>query len=140
MSFDGEYIGDVSKMSTSGVYAIEYECGMFYVGKSVNIFRRFVDHIETAYVQSHYFKKDHYYLHRFTWPPNLLRMTLAVTNKETIAIHIVDRDINNEFIRIRSMCNENMLNITHNAYRLTAINHRETLKNEINKIIKRKYG
>lgn len=139
MMFDGEYIGDVSKMSVSGVYAIEYECGMFYVGKSVNIFRRFVDHVETAYVKCHYFKKDHYYLHRFTWPPNLLRMTLAAINKETITIHIIDIDINNEFLRIKAMCNENMLNITHNSYRLTAINHRQTLKDKVNKITKRKY-
>jgi predicted GIY-YIG superfamily endonuclease len=133
MYIGNNYISDRFEMTSSGIYLIEYDCGMFYIGKSVNILGRFISHIDKACAKAHYFSQNKYYLTNNTWAPNMLRMSLAIVKNETIALHIIDRDINNEILRIRHMCNDNMLNITHNTYKDKAISNRFLLSNKLHR-------
>lgn len=131
-----DYDSDIHQMSNEGIYLIKYDCGMFYIGKSVNIRNRFTDHVILSFTQCDYFKKNIYYLNSNTWPPNVLRMCLAIIRNENIVLHIIDNDINNEALRIKHMCNDNMLNITHNVYKKEAISGGIYIKNKINQEIK----
>lgn len=142
MYVGSDYSSDRIEMQSPGIYLIEYNCGMFYVGKSVNIFDRFMDHTRTAYSKAHYFATNNYYLTNNTWAPNILRMSLAIIRNEVMALHIIDRDINNEILRIKHMCNDNMLNITYNVYRDKAVSNRISLSKELYNTLtinKRKY-